>query len=176
MWQNLLDRHDDRVQVLRHFPTKKVVRSHPCDAVGWCEWSWYYVNDNVSFITQHTLKSTILLFWSFQSFNISTHVHSRGPILLHGNTTLPFSAASPPSAGRLGWARRQAWSRSRARQGRSEPRSPPPRRPRGLTGGPDGTRPEREPRHSGKTDTDMSVTTWLNWLCTPEGAGLTSAA
>lgn len=150
MWQNLLDWHDHRVQVLRHFPTKEVVWSHPCDAGRLSQWYWYHVNNN-----KKALKSTILLFCSFQGFKINTHVRCRGPILHRGNIWPPFSAASPPSAGRPGRARRPAWSQSRALRGRNEPRSPPPRTPPGSTGGPDGTHPAREPRHSGNTNTTV---------------------
>ena len=162
-WQNSLHRHDDSVQVLRHFPTETVVRSHPCDAG---KWLWYSVNmKQVSHIEVMNSDCCFLL-WGVKmclrlrrnssfSFRTNTHVRCPEPILRHGSTGLPSSAASPLWAGRLGWARRRAWSRSRARRRRSEPRSPPPRTPPGSTGGLDGRRPARELRRSGDTNTRL---------------------
>lgn len=97
----------------------------------------------------------------FHSFKVNTHVHCPAPILHRGNTRPPSSAASPPSAGRPWWARRPARSRSRARLSRSEPRSPPPRTPPCSTGGPCGTHPAREPRHSANTNKHASYLMFL---------------
>ena len=100
MWQNLLDRHDDRVQVLGHFPTEKVVRSHPCDEGRLSKWRWYRLNNNISII-YHTGVPQRWIF-THKVNNVSEFQHSRPLPSAHPppwKYKIPLFSCFPP----LGW-------------------------------------------------------------------------
>lgn len=109
------------------------------------------------------------------TFRAGTHVRCQGPILRRGNISLPFSASSPPSAGRPGWPRPPGWCPTRARQGRSEPRWPPPRTPPCSESGPGDTHPACEPCRPADTNTqplsDGPSHTWSSQVRSPQQPG-----